>query len=269
MKNVTFSEKNDIERVISSGEVTQDNVGRVISSFAKYNFSILHMDDDANFNTISKWLKKHYNGYVETEFFDIIRGKIDAAHKYNLLESRDLVVYKSELDTIVNTNDIKIEKVLFAVLCVAKLQKNILGYQNGKYVFSLTNIFKLARVHIRSTEREMFMHQLHKLGFIDAPYRNNDDSRWVTFMSDGTDDEAVLTINAIDFQELAFVYEQWKDGGGFTRCKRCGRLMKNKKKDLTSKAKNIKKYCELCAIEVEKENSKERVRRFRDKCNGN
>ena len=82
MKSMTFSEKHDIEKVLASGEVTQDNVNRVISSFAKYNFSIKAMSDDENFIAISHWLKVHYKGYVETEFFDIIKSKIEAEMQY-------------------------------------------------------------------------------------------------------------------------------------------------------------------------------------------
>lgn len=244
MKNVTFSEKNDIEKILASCDVTPDNVNCVISSLSKYNFHVLHMDDKVNFDFISKWLKKHYDRYIETEFFDIINSKIAAAHKYNLLESDSLVVYQSELDAISSVNDIKTEKILFTVLCVAKLQKNIFGYKNGKYKFKLTNLFKLARVHIPSVDREMFMHNLYKLGFIDAPYRNNDDSRWVTFMSDDEDKNVVLTINEIDFDELAYVYLNWKNNGqGYSRCQICNRLIKQ------SKTKP-RKYCEECAKNI-------------------
>ena len=261
MKNLTFSEKNDIKNIISSGEVNQDNVNSVISSFAKYNLNVKDMSDKENFEAISQWLKKHYKWYVETEFFNIINDKINAAHKYHLLESDDLIIYREELDKIVSVNNIKQEKILFTILCIAKLQKNILGYKNGKYVYALTNIFKLARVHIPSTERENFMHNLFKMGFIAAPFKNNDSARWVTFLSD--EGEKVITVNELDFQELAFVYEQWKNGNrGFTRCQKCNRLMKQ------SKTKP-KKYCEECGKEVERENSKERVRRYREKCNEN
>ena len=263
MKKMTFSETRDIEKILASGEVTQDNVVHVISSIAKYNFRIKHMDDKANYLYIKKWLQEHYSYYVETELYGTITQKVEAAHNYALLESDDLIIYKSELDTIISSGDIRSEKILFTLLCIAKLQKNIFGYQNGKYKCALTNIFKLARVHIPSTDRNKFMHELLNKGYINAPFRVADEQRYVTFMSDGENDAEAIRVCEGDFEELAFVYANWKSGGaGFTRCVKCNRLIKQ------SKTKP-RKYCEQCAEEVEKENSKERVRRYREKCNEN
>jgi hypothetical protein len=244
MKNVTFSEKKDIEKVLSSGEVTQDNVVSVISSIAKYNLSVKHMNDDDNYAYIKNWLKIHYQYYVETELYHTIQQKINAAHTYNLLESDDLIIYKSELDVISSAKDIRSEKVLFTLLCVAKLQKNIFGYQNGKYKFALTNIFKLARVHIPSTDRNKFLHELLNKGYINAPFRVDDEQRYITFMSNEENDVEVLRVNEFDFDELAYVYMNWKnDGVGFTRCEVCNRFIKQ------SKTKP-KKYCEECAAKA-------------------
>lgn len=258
MKNVTFSEKKDIEKVLSSGEVTQDNVVYTISSLAKYNFSVKNMSDDENCKDIKKWLKVHYQYYVETELYNIIQQKVEAAHTYKLLESDDLVIYKSELDKISAVDDIRFEKVLFVLLCVAKLQKNIFGYQNGKYKFSLTNIFKLARVNIPSVDRNMFIHQLLRDGYINAPFRVSDEQRYITFMSNEENDTEVFSVDECDFNELAYVYLSWKnDGKGYTRCQKCNRLMKQ------SKTKP-KKYCEECAKDSTKESWREASKKYRD-----
>ena len=259
MKNVTFSEKRDVEEIISSGVVTQDNVVSIISSIAKYNLSVKHMTDEDNYNYIKNWLIIHYQHYVETELHSVIKQKVEAAHQYQLLESDDLLIYKSELDVITAASDIRTEKVLFALLCIAKLQKNTLGYRNGKYKFALTNIFKLARVHIPSTKRNEFMHGLLENGYISAPFRVDDEQRYITFMSDGDGETAVIKINELDFYELAYVYENWKSGGSkFVRCDSCGRLIKRSKT-------RPRKYCEECAKDIERDLCRERVRRFREK----
>lgn len=258
MKNVIFSEKKDIEKVLASGEVTQDNVVSVISSIAKYNLSIHGLSDDDNYTCITGWLKTHYRYYVETELHSVIRQKIKAAHTYALLESEDLYIYQSELDVIAASGNIRNEKVLFALLCVAKLQKNIFGYHNGKYKFALTNLFKLARVHIPSTDRNMFMHELYDKGYINAPFRVDDEQRYVNFMSNGEDDQIVLSVNENDFNELAYVYESWKSNGvGFARCELCGRLMQQSKT-------RPRKYCKECADESTKESWKAASKRYRD-----
>ena len=258
MKNVVFSEKRNIEKIILSGEVSQDNVVHVISSMAKYNYCINNMSDKDNYNAIVKWLSKNYKYYVETELNNVILSKIHAAHTYQLLESNDLVIYRSEMDAIQSADNIREEKVLFVLLCIAKLQKNIFKYNHGKYKFPLTNIFKLARVHIKSTERGMFMNKLLTEKFINPPFRVDDEHRYVNFMSDGVNDEVVLTVNEQDFEELAYVYENWKnDGFGFTRCQRCNKLIRQ------SKTKP-KKYCKECADISIKESWKEASKKYRE-----
>ena len=263
MKNITFSERNDIEKILLSGEVTQDSVVSVISSMAKYNLNVHKMSDEENYSNITQWLKAHYKYYVETELHSTIRQKIKAAHDYNLLESDDLIIYQSELDVILKSGSIQKEKVLFVILCIAKLQKNIFGYRNGKFKFALTNIFKLARVHIPSKDRNMFIHELKDDGYINPPFKVSDEHRYLTFMSDGENDVEVLHVSESDFDELAYEYENWRNNGiGFTRCYKCGRLMREGKT-------KPRKYCKECAAIIEKNNSKERVRRFREKCNEN
>ena len=58
-------------------------------------------------------------------------------------------------------------------------------------------------------------------------------------------------------------YENYKNNGvGFTRCQKCNKLIKKSKT-------RPRKYCKDCAEIVEKENNKERVRRYRERCNEN
>ena len=76
-------------------------------------------------------------------------------------------------------------------------------------------------------------------------------------------DEIELELDEADCQELAYVYLNWKNGGkGYAKCKKCSRWMKQ------SKTKP-KKYCEDCGKEVEREQTRDRVRRYRERCNGN
>ena len=77
-------------------------------------------------------------------------------------------------------------------------------------------------------------------------------------MSNGENDVEVLRVNEQDFDELAYVYENWKNNGvGFTRCERCNKLIQQSKT-------RPRKYCKECADEVTKENWKEASKRYRD-----
>ena len=53
-----------------------------------------------------------------------------------------------------------------------------------------------------------------------------------------------MFVNEKDFNELAYVYENWKNKGfGFTRCEKCEKIIKQ------SKTKP-RKYCKECAEAV-------------------
>ena len=120
----------------------------------------------------------------------------------------------------------------------------------------------MARVHIPSTDRNKFLHELLNKGYINAPFKVDDEQRYITFMSDGNDDVEVLRVNECDFDELAFVYMNWKsDGVGFTRCEICNRLIKQ------SKTKP-KKYCEECAHSTHLESKRLSEQKRRDKIRG-
>jgi hypothetical protein len=141
---------------------------------------------------------------------------------------------------------------------IKQLQLVKIAAENGKYKYALTNIFKLARVHIPSTDRNQFMHSLLDKGYINAPFRVDDEQRYVTFMSDGTDDEEIIIVPDGDFDELAFVYEDWKSKGqNFTRCEACGRLIKKSKT-------RPRKYCEECAKASTQESWREASKKYRD-----
>ena len=109
-------------------------------------------------------------------------------------------------------------------------------------------------------DREYILHSIIQHGFLGYPKKNNTQCLIVNFIDDG---ETILSLNEMDCQELAYIYLNWKNNGkGYTRCQKCNRIIKQ------SKTKP-KKYCEECAKEVEKENTRERVRRYREKCNEN
>lgn len=234
-----FSTIKEVELVLRSGEITQDNIFSVISSMATYNFIVKHLDDDENYHDIVEWVKSHYKYYLDkSQYCSISQIKNNAIYDF---PSNDLVIYKSELDTISSLENISYEKVLFILLCVAKLQRNVFGYKNGKYKLALTNIFKFARVNIKSSDRRSFIRKLLDDGYLELSLDDEKSYYCVTFMSDENEDEKMIHINEIDFAELAYVYENWKNNGnGFVRCLKCGRLI------LRGRTKP-RKYCKECA----------------------
>ena len=120
----------------------------------------------------------------------------------------------------------------------------------------------MARINMNRVDFEYFYANLYDKGVLQHNTSPISTMQIVNFVSHNQDDEVAFELKEVDYLELAYVYLSWKNNGkGYTRCTRCDRLMRQ------SKTKP-RKYCEECAKEAERENTRERVRRYREKCNG-
>jgi predicted small metal-binding protein len=216
-------------------------------------------DDEIYTHTV-EWMKKYHNNFDESCYSNLISDAIKKARQYPFYIIESIKITQSELDTISSLNNLRAEKVLFVLLCMAKQQKLSNGFTNGLVKYSITELCKLARISVPADDREYILYEIVKRGLLGYPKKNDTQCLIVNFMSI---DNAVLELDEIDCQELAYVYLNWKNNcKGYTRCQICNRLIRQGKT-------KPKKYCEKCGKEVEREQTKERVKRYREKCNGN
>ena len=210
-----------------------------IGYITRYNAQILNKNDNENYMSTIQWMQKHQDNFEEGSYSCAISKAIKGAKKRPLYKIDNIVVTKNELNTIQSLNDIRQEKIVFVLLCMAKHQKYSIGFTDGLVKYNITELYKMARVSIPSEDREYVLNKLFKRGIVDSPKKNNTKCLFVTFIDDIG--EPVLNLDEIDCKELAYVYLNWKNNGkGYTRCHKCNRLMKQ------SKTKP-KKYCEECA----------------------
>ena len=205
--------------------------------------SMLECDDDV-YKLSVEWMKKNHDNFDESCYSNVISDAIKKAHQYPFYVIDNIKITQSELDVISSLNNLRAEKVLFVLLCMAKQQRLANGFTSGLVKYSITELCKLARVSVPADDREYILYEIVKKGFLDYPKKNDTQCLIVNFMNF---DDVVLELDETDCQELAYVYLSWKnDGKGYTRCQRCNRLMKQ------SKTKP-KKYCEDCAKVVQTE----------------
>jgi hypothetical protein len=216
--------------------------------------SKLKSDDDAYRETV-KWLQQNHNNFDESSYSNVISDAIKAAEKYPFYIIDDIKITQSELETISSLDNLREEKILFVLLCMAKQQSMANGFTNGLVKYSITDLCKTARVSVQADDREYILYEIVQKGLLGYPKKNNTQCLIVNFINN---DEVALKLDEDDCKELAYVYLNWKNGGkGYTKCHRCNRWMKQ------SKTKP-KKYCEECAKEVIKESWKEASQRYRD-----
>lgn len=212
------------------------SVVKKIGYVTRYLYHILHYSDPDNYVYTVKWLNKYHNNFDESCYSNLISDAVKKAHKKPFYIIDSIGVTQSELDKISSLNNIREEKMLFVLLCMAKQQRISNGFTNGLVKYSLPSLCKIARVSVPADDREYLLYEIIQKGFLNYPKKNDTQCLFVTFIDD--ESECVLRINEIDFQELAYVYLQWKNGGGYDRCEKCGRLFRKNRN---------RKYCYECS----------------------
>lgn len=192
--------------------------------------------------------KQGYISYYEKVF----NSAYKLAEKSPGICSKDgFWITKSELDYIEKLNDKVLERLVFVLLCYAKLYKLRNSNANG-WVYSgkFKDVFKQARIVCSVVERFIHIGELEKRGYLTSyqmPERAKDsiylykqyqkrmlDCK-VTFMDDGS--EGVIFVD--DFRELGYYYRKYK-GENIITCKKCGKLTRGNKN-------GTKLYCRACA----------------------
>ena len=118
---------------------------------------------------------------------------------------------------------------------MAKQQSEVLKFTDGLVRYTITDLCKSARISVPADEREYILHNILVKGLISCPKKNDTKCLRVNFLEENG--EAELILNEIDCQELAYAYLKLKNGSGFKRCRRCGRLMNSRNKN---------DFCQYC-----------------------
>ena len=210
-----------------------------IGYITRYNLHVLGKNDIENYNSTVAWMKKHQDNFEESAYSNSISKAIKSAKKREFYKTDVIIITKNELETIKSVENIREEKILFVLLCMAKQQAISIGFTDGLVKYSIVDLCRMARISVPADDREYILYNIIQHGFLDYPKKNNTKCLFVTFIDNIG--EPVLNLDEIDCKELAYVYLNWKNkGNGYGRCDCCNRLMKKSKK-------NPKRFCEYCS----------------------
>ena len=227
-----------------------------IGYITRYNLYTLGLSDEDNYKHTVEWMNNNHDNFDESYYSNLVSDAIKRARKMPFYNIDNIKITQSELNSIASLDNLRAEKVLFVLLCMAKQQRAISGFTNGLVRYSLTELCKLARISVPADDREYILYNIVQKGLLACPKKNDTKCLIVNCIND--DDDVVLKLDEIDCQELAYIYLNWKnDGKGYTRCQRCNKIIKQ------SKTKP-RKYCEECAEEATRESWKEASQRYRD-----
>ncbi len=222
---------------------------------AYYNIST---DEQVIIAYVEDWMNKRTNMFHLSAYAKTIKSYIK---KMKDMPWRNIVdtikIRKSELEYIMSFNDIKKEKLLFCYLAIAKFmdmsRREPTHWENESDI----TVFKMAHITIPSKERDYFINELingEPAALIHLNYKNDDTSKRIDYISNDENDPVVLELDESSYYELAFTYLNWKNGGGYKKCKNCGKLFRVSKnfisKDQQSELSSVNRtqYCKKCSM---------------------
>lgn len=242
MINFKFNDKNDIENKIHSNYVNQENPEETIRDLARYNYHVLQMKKEDNYDAIMTYMVKNCSDFYEEKYFKIVYRNIASAKKYKFRNVSSVKITKSEIEKITKLNDIRKEKIAFVLLAVAKYYNSISSDNNNRMYMSISDLFKLARVAIPCKERAGYLHFAYQEGILVEHTFVGTNLKVVGVIDD--DSEVIMELSEVDYKELAYTYLNYKNGG-YRHCRGCGRLFKVYKKSHTQL------YCKECGQKEE------------------
>jgi hypothetical protein len=239
-----------------NGKSVDEKPTNTIRLLVKHYFSI-GMNKSQVIDNIEDFFNENMNGYNNVKWQTTIERIVNSIHKsrdYSLLVIECINITKSELDTIRNLKNARLERLAFSLLVYAKIY-NQMNNNNSNWVNAEHKyIFSDAKVAVKVQEQSLMLHKLAESGLIEVSKMVNCTNVKVNFVDENS--ENIITIS--DFRN--FVYEYLKYcGEKIGRCEgeNCGILFR-----INS---NKHKYCRECWKEKEKEIKRETWHKNKEK----
>jgi len=220
---------------------------------------------------IYKFCNKYIPNFRKENFFKSINKalKIGLNKEEKLVEISEIDIYKSELDYI-NSLDVNQEykKVLFTFLVQLKLNEAVYKYKHDKnydegydaFYFSggrkkYNNIKKISNIPIKMSLHDEVINALDNSELIKILHKG------MIYLDclKNCKEEGNIVITITDFENIGLYLDYYNGVSGVIKCEKCEKIIKTKA--------NNQKYCTDCWKEVNKEQTKLRVQKYRE-CNG-
>lgn len=254
--NYYFNTKSRINAALSE-PITKANMNSILFNLVWDAYYNLSTDENVIIDYVVNWMQERTNIFHLSAYAKTLRGYIKKMKKMpwrNITET--VKIRKSELDYISSFNDIKKEKILFCYLAIAKFKDMSREHPTHWEDEDDITVFKMAKVPVPAKDRDYFINGLingEPAAKISLNYKNDDVSKRIDYISDDENDPIVLELDESNYYELAFTYLNWKENGGYKKCRNCGRLFRVRKNAIgqsscgVGERKEEALYCRKCA----------------------
>lgn len=230
---MVLNEKKYAIKVLETHEYTE-KLTTTLSIISKYLYYCHGKSDGEILDALDNFVKKVQPDYNKVSWLKYFSSVIKFTKKHPLIEIDSIPITQKELDTISQLKTMQVKKVLFSLLCYAKYY-NMVNPNNNSWVnVDSKVIFKSANVQKKVIDQYKMYYDLGQDGYLATSRNMNTLNKQVNIIDESGD--AVLFIS--DFRDLGYEYLLY-NGENYTRCEKCGRLIKNNKA-------GTKKYCSDC-----------------------
>lgn len=245
--NIVFDEFKYAETIIKKG-LTRFMSGKDIRILIKY-FRHIGIEEDLLYKKIVEFLNKFEPDFVEAIYQEFIYKLIRTSRGSELRFFQSVPFRKNEFNKIRKLNNYRLEKLLFTMLVLAKyffITKQNKEEHNEKYNnYSLTikesSLLRMAKISKRKNENLIYLLIENKFIF------RTDNGNFILFFEKDDDSEVLFYI-----EDINKIYEYYKP-----HCEICGIEIE--------KRNNRHSMCSDCWKEVNKNQIKKRVERYRNK----
>ena len=254
--NYYFNTQDRINQALDIA-VNKSTIPSIIFNLIWYAYYNVSTEEKDIVKYIEDWMSPRTNMFHLSAYANSIRRNIKKMKDMPWRHINDTVkVRKSELEYISSFNDIKKEKLLFCYLAIAKFMDMSRAKPSHWESESDAAVFKMARVNIPVDDRDYYINEMingEPKALISFSFKNDDLSKRIDYISDDESDPVVLELDESNYHELAYTYLNWKNSGGFKKCRGCGRLFrvkhgamgKSEQSELNSS--NRMQYCRSCS----------------------
>ncbi len=237
--SIILNETKQAKYIMETGEVG-NKPASTLFLLGKYYRQKEQLDKEQTANKLNEFMETNYKNYNPALWEQTIEDISKKAKEYPLRELDAVGITQSELDVISELHHMKYEKLLFTMLCYAKLY-NVLSEHNNDWVNTgIQELYRTAKVTVKyRKDKFLYLNDLEKKGLISFSNQNDNLNLKINFLD--MDGESVLEIT--DFRELGYEYLNYIGEGKFIHCKYCKRLVK--------KTNNKCLYCSDCAKRIQ------------------
>ena len=164
--SVILNEKEYVERIIEKGEVGKKPTSTLFL-LSKYYRQEMKLSEKKTAEKLNEFMEKNYKDYNPALWEDLIEDVSRKGKKYLLQEIEYVGITENELSSIALVKGLKYQKLLFTMLCFAKLYNTISKTNNGWVNTEIPDLYRVARVIVKyKNDKFLYLNDLEKTKLI-------------------------------------------------------------------------------------------------------